>query len=121
VKVRCVKLLDSRGNVPDRSPWLTIGQVYHVLEVVQDAYGKWSLRANGDGSNGPALFRLEQFEIVSRRVASSWIVRWNERGGFSLTTESWSQPGYWERFYDGDVDARKVFHEEVEKIIQADP
>ncbi len=121
MKVRCKKLIDSRGNPQERSPWLTLGKVYHVLEVVQDIHGNWQLRAEGDGINGPALFRLEQFEIISAKVPDTWVVRWNDKGVFSLTSEAWSQLGFWERFYDRDPEARKVFEEEKTRILRADP
>jgi len=74
MKVKCIKLVDSRGNVQEKSPWLTLGKVYHVLEVVQDAHKRWLLRVVGDGDNGVGLFRLEQFEIVSAKISVAWVV-----------------------------------------------
>jgi hypothetical protein len=121
MKVRCIKLIDSRGNPQESSPRLTLGKVYHVLEVVQDTHSRWLLRVAGDGTNGVAVFQLEQFEIVSPKVPDAWIVVWDAKGGFALTTEAWSQSGYWERFYDRDPEARKVFEEEKTKIVGAEP
>jgi len=121
MKVRCTELIDSRGARHQRSGWLTLGKIYHVLEVVHDVHGKWLFRLVGDDVNGVALFRSVQFEIVSARVADVWIVKWNDSGGFKLTTQAWSQPGFWERFYDRDPEAEKIFEEDKTKIIQADP
>jgi hypothetical protein len=121
MKVRCIKLTDSMGNPRERSTRLSIGSVYHVLEVIQDTHHRWLLRLSGDGPNGVAIFGLDQFEIVSPRIPNIWIARWNSQGGFSLTTEAWSHPGYWERFYDRDPEARRVFEDEKTKLVQADP
>ena len=76
MKVRCVKLLDSRGNPQERSPWLTVGKIYHVLAVQQGTDGQWLLCLVGDGLNGVALFRLGQFEITSSKIPATWIVWW---------------------------------------------
>jgi len=61
MKVRCVKLLDALGRPQERSAWLTLGKVYHVLEIVQDMRKKWLLRVPGDGS-----LRLSRQRSLSR-------------------------------------------------------
>lgn len=121
MKARCIKLIDSKGNVQERSPWLTLGNVYQVLEVVQDAHNRWLLRVVGDGQNGVALFRLEQFEIVSAKMPDAWIPVWNAKGGFALTTEAWSQPGFWDTYYDKDPLALSKFEDARRRIVDADP
>jgi hypothetical protein len=121
MKVRCIKLIDSRGNTLEKSPWLTLGKVYDVLTLTFGTQQKWLLRLVGDGLNGVALFPLDQFEIVSQKIPAPWIVTWNSKEIFEMTTETWSQPGYWERYYDRDPEALKVFDEEKAKITQDDP
>jgi hypothetical protein len=121
MKVRCTKLTDSRDKPQDRSRWLTLGKLYNVLEVVLDGPNRWLLRLAGDGEDAVGLFQLDQFEIVSAKIPSTWIARWNDRGGFLLTTETWSQLGYWDRYYDRDPEARKAFEDERTRIVQEDP
>lgn len=121
MKARCIKLIDSRGNIQERSPWLTLGSVYHVLEVVQDTHNRWLLRIVGDGQNGVALFRLEQFEIVSGKLPDAWNAVWNAKGGFALTTEAWSQAGFWDAYYDKDPSALSKFEDGKRRIVDADP
>jgi hypothetical protein len=121
MKARCIKLTDSRGNPQEHSRWLTLGKVYNVLEVVLDSHNRWLVRLVGDGVDAVGIFQLDQFEIVSAKIPNVWIARWNDRGGFLLTTEAWSQPGYWERYYDRDLEARKVFEQERAKIVGAEP
>ena len=121
MKVRCIKLTDSMGNPRGQSSRVSIGSIYPVLEVIQDTHHRWLLRLPGDGPNGVAIFGRDQFETVSARIPNVWIAKWNTQGGFALTTEAWAQPGYWERYYDRDPEARKVFEEEKAKIVQCDP
>lgn len=121
MKARCIKLIDSRGNPQERSSWLTLGNVYHVLEVVQDTHKRWLLRVVADGVNGVALFQLEQFEIVSPKIPDVWIVVWNAKGGFALTTKAWSQAGFWEAYYDRDPSALGKFEDGKKQIVDADP
>ena len=118
MKVRCIKLIDARGNPQEWSSWLTLGKVYHVLAVVQDTRRKWLLRVISDGSNGVALFPLEQFEIVSAKIPDAWIVDWNSEGTLALTTEAWSKLGFWDNYYDREPSARSIFEEEKKKIIE---
>ena len=121
MKVRCVKLLDSRGNHSEQSPWLTLEKAYHVLAVELDTNGKWLLRLVGDGLNGVALFSLDQFEMTSSKIPPSWIIWWRKNGLFELAPEPWTRPGFWEDFYDGKPEARRIFEEERGKIIDAGP
>jgi hypothetical protein len=121
MKVRCTKLIDAFGNPQERSPWLTLGEVYDVLAVHYDIDRKWLFYIVGDGPNGLALFPLEQFEIVSAKLSSTWITSWKENGLFQLAPEPWTRPEFWEEYYNRKLDAVRVFEEEKRKIIDADP
>ena len=120
MKVRCIRLLDSSGKSQEKSAWLTIGKIYHVLELFQ-GQNTWLLRLIGDGSNGLAIFRLEQFEIVTSNIPPSWIITWDSDGSLHLRPERWDQPKFLERYYDKDPEAIRTFEEERRKIIDSDP
>lgn len=120
MKVRCTRLLDSTGKPQEKSAWLTIGAIYNVLELFQ-SQNTWLLRLVGDGPNGLAIFRLDQFEIVTQNIPNSWIVTWDKDGSLHLRPGRWSQPGFLERYYDKDPEAIRIFEEERRKIIEADP
>jgi hypothetical protein len=120
MKVRCTKLIDSGGTPQGTSTWLTLGKIYHVLSVVLDIHATWYLRLRGDVEHGVGLFPLTQFEIVSARIPRLWTITWNN-GVFELTTEQWARPNFWERFYEHDVDAVRIFDRESMKIIDDDP
>jgi hypothetical protein len=122
MKVRCIQLFDSAGKPRlQKDSWVTLGKTYHVLEIVQDQ-SRWLLRLIGDNElNGPAVFRLEQFEIVTPNIPSSWIVTRDKDDSIKLRPERWNQPGFWERYYDKDPEAIRIFEEERRKIIENDP
>src|SRR3954469_17358286 len=119
MKVRCTKLIDALGNPQLQSAWLTVGKVYHVLSVLSDAQGRWLLRLLADSQPGVGLFPLQQFEIVSSEIPRSWVVTWNKEGVFELTTTAWSEPGFWERYFDCDPNAQAVFEREMAAIVTA--
>ena len=119
MKVRCVRLVDIKGRVQETSPWLTLGKVYHVLEIILGAVQKCHLRLIADGRNRTALFPMDDFEIVSPIVPTSWIVTWN-KGALKFAPNAWTKAGFWERFYDGEPAEIQIFDEEVIKIIQSD-
>ena len=121
MKVRCTKLLDTRGNEQARSAWLTLGKTYYVLSVILDVHGRWLLRLMGDTAPGVGFFPLKQFELVSAKIPPSWTVCWNDVGVFELTPEAWRAPEFWERYFEHDPTAMHVFDEEMSKIVAADP
>lgn len=120
MKVRCTNLLDARSNPTSQSPWLTVGKVYHVLELVLDGHHRWLVRVITD-KESPALFQLQQFEVVSARLPPSWIVNWTAKGAFALTTAVWTKPSFWESYYERDAEVERVFDIEARHIIDADP
>jgi len=121
MKVRCTKLLDTLGNPQTTSAWLTVGKIYHVLSVLLDAQGRWLLRLVGDSQPGVGLFGLEQFDIVSSKIPERWVVTWNREGVFELTTAAWNEVGFWERYFDGDSNAKTVFEREMAAIVAVEP
>ncbi len=121
MKARCTKLIDTLGNPQTRSSWLTVGKIYHVLSVILDAQGRWTLRLLADSQPGVGLFPLEQFEIVSSKLSGRWIATWNNQGAFELTTEAWNEPGYWDRYFDSDSNAHATFDKEMAAIVASDP
>lgn len=66
-----------------------------------------------------ALFRWEEFEVVSSRVPPTWIIYSGPKSTVELLPEPWTRPRFWERYYDGDPDAVRIL-EETRKIVGAD-
>jgi len=67
---------------------------------------------------GPAVFSLQQFEIVDGSLPANWVMSISPKGGFTLGPEAWSKAGFWERFFDGDSDAGIAFESEMRKILK---
>ena len=102
------------------APWLMIGKIYTVLSVSFGTESAPTLRLIGDGQNGVALFRWEEFEVVSSIIPPTWIIYPGPKSTVELLPEPWTQPRFWERYYDGDPDAVRIFEEETRKIVGAD-
>ena len=121
MKVRCIRIFDAKGNPKERSPWLTIGKVYLVLSVIFDIKAAPRLRLVGDGGNGLALFRWDEFEIVSSAIPPTWIVFSGPGSLVELVPQPWTQPDFWERYYNQDPDAIMLFEQERKKILDTEP
>jgi hypothetical protein len=119
MKVRCVKLLDSRDQPVDHSPWANLGAVYNVLSIWVEP-GHTRYRILGEQSP-PGLFSPDMFEIVSSVIPNTWRIGSPKPGCLSLEPEPWMRPGFWEEFYDHDAQAAACFEEEKRKIIASDP
>jgi hypothetical protein len=69
----------------------------------------------------PALFNLQQFEIVSPELPRSWIVVSYSDGSYTLTPKAWAEKNFWEMYFNGEPEALRQFGEERRKIIEFDP
>lgn len=118
MKVKCVKLLNADGLEVATSAWLTLDKEYHVLEVISEKTRGISYRLLSDAS--PAIFLAQGFEIVSGKLPSLWQAE-IASGALYLTTPVWSKVGFWERYFDDDPEAVRLFEEDREKIIREDP
>lgn len=122
MKVTCIKLVNpNTGKVEKKNSWLTIGHTYHVLSVEKGVSDSIQYRLLGDTGHLPALHDAEQFEVISDKLPSNWVVGIQQRGSFELAPKKWMTLGYWERYFDGDVEAVKVFEEETKRILADDP
>jgi len=119
MKVRCIKLLDSKGQPVERSPWAKLGGVYHVLTIWIEPTQTW-LRLVGQEPT-PTLYQPEMFEVVSPVIPSAWVITSPKPGCLSFQPEAWSRPGFWEEFFDREPEAVACFEEYRKLIIASDP
>lgn len=121
MKVRCVKLLDRSGREQASSAWLTVGRVYVVLSLYLGSDGN-SVQIMGDQGPGPGVYRLDQFELVECSIPATWVAGKMPRGhGLSFEPAAWAQVGFWERYFDGDPEARAVFQQELAMLTMGEP
>jgi hypothetical protein len=112
MKVRYVEAQMEQAKDEDYSRWLTDGGTYVVLSVELEMHGSWMLRLMGDSANEVALFPLQSFEVVSDEIPRSWVVR-SESSFLYLGPTPWFEASFWERFYDRDPDALRIFDEQL--------
>ncbi len=103
----------------ERSSWVELGRVYHVLAFETELASSW-LRLVGEEPT-PALFQPEMFEVVSSVIPSAWVVTSPKPGCLSLEPEPWSRPGFWESFFDAEPEAVARFEEYRNAIVASDP
>jgi hypothetical protein len=122
MKVRCIRIIsDSTGERLESSTWLTVGKIYHVLEIFHNFEKRMELRVPSDDDMSPTLNQIDQFELVSGHLPSNWIAVVEPGRFFKLTPRSWSAPGFWEKCFDGDSDAEETFWAEQKRIVAEDP
>jgi hypothetical protein len=117
VKVRCVRLVNARGEPVRTSSWLTLGKEYLVLEVYVDEQQRSRFRVISDDAGTPILASSSEFEAVSDAIPKCWVATFGpDRLIFS--PPAFRAPGFWVRYFDGDGAARNEFNE-VAKLIEA--
>jgi hypothetical protein len=122
MKVRCIQLMNPVTRIrEDRSQWLSIGTLYHVLEIYLDSRGRLLLRLVGDDGLTPALHSTENFELVSPIIPANWALYFDSKGVFQIAPEAWIRPGFWEDYFDGKDEALEIFALEKAKSIACDP
>jgi hypothetical protein len=122
MKVRFIRLLNGMGQEIASSPWARIGDDYDALSLVieQGENGRIFVRILGRGEPGPTLHFLNEFEIVDSSIPSNWGVFPTPRGnGLFIGPAAWAEPGYWEKFFDGDPDAVRAFEERSSETLHS--
>lgn len=114
MRVKCTKLLDKDGNPLNSDGWLTVGREYMVLCMYIDASRGVLFRLVGDDKFTPAMFSGDLFEITEQTVPRNWIVKKQACGDFSLGPQAWSEPGFWERYFDREAAAVAAFDEQCD-------
>ncbi len=114
MKVRCVRLVNVRGEPVRISSWLTIGKEYLVLEVYAEEQRGSLFRVISDEGT-PILASSSQFEAASDAIPKCWIATLGpDRLVFSPS--AFRAPGFWERYFDRDGAARDEFNKVVKLI-----
>ncbi|QPB85433.1 hypothetical protein CWC22_020655 [Pseudoalteromonas rubra] len=118
MKVRCIKLLDeSTGDPLETSSWLSLESVYHVLSVNMEDGAAVKFQLMSDNGT-PAFHNANQFEIVSDIIPARWVINFVAGSHVELSPKLWSEPGFWESYFDGEPEAISLFDTEKEIIFQ---
>jgi len=118
MKVICEKIIDpDSGETKQNDSWLTVGKTYHVLSVFMNEGGNTEYRIIADDGTTPAIFNANQFKVASPDLPKSWIANCEPGSYFELAPAAWTEPGFWENYFDGEMEAVSCFDLEVKKIV----
>lgn len=98
-----VQLREDVGERENLRGWLKHGQSYVVLAVECQVHPMVCYRIEGGDSRTPALFEVDLFEIVDPSISPSWVATHSLGGALKLQPVDWGCPGFWERFFDGEL------------------
>ncbi len=103
----------SRENI---GGWLNQDTEYVVLEV-GTMVNKTYYRIQSEDNQTPALFEASLFRIVDPHLPASWIAMMNNDVFIiKLIPIAWAEEGFWERYFDGNCDALKIYADVVQQI-----
>ncbi|MGJ9422940.1 hypothetical protein [Aeromicrobium sp. CF3.5] len=113
MKVLCIRVpAPIDGMQLDSSPWITLHREYVVASVGAQAPGRVQLQlVNDTGSLG--WFDANCFLTVDSAIPENWSARVVEGGALELAPQAWLASGFWEKYYDGDPDARESVDQEL--------
>lgn len=112
MRALCVKLISpvSGMEVLDH-PGVNLDEQYDILSILLEPGRGAKFRVlTADGT--PALFDAAMFVATAAAIPRNWVMSVREGGVVSFGPESWLQPGFWERYFDGDPDAVAAFDTE---------
>ncbi|MCD0445944.1 hypothetical protein LO763_20240 [Glycomyces sp. A-F 0318] len=95
-------------------------QEYHVLELTiscESTYLRLLVGPNSMGESYSALYPSWGFVTTSDSISLNWRIKINDESLILIGPESWMADGFWERYYDGEPKARKIFEIELNKIL----
>lgn len=106
MRVVCVRIVNPvTGEAETVSSWLQQDREYDVLEIYAYPGGRVELRLASDDAGTPVLFDSAMFMTIDGSLPSNWEGRIGEGGILRLAPREWLEPGFWERYFDGDPDA----------------
>ena len=118
MRVKCSEIINEHTKqIQASSHWLTLGKEYLVLSM-EICDNEISYLLIDDSNNGvPGLHYASQFEVMSNKIPTNWKINPGTLNIFTLGPQAWEEDEFWERCYDGDLDAIKVFKREATIIM----
>lgn len=88
---------------------LTIGRVYAVIGIEANEY-----RLLNDVSQ-PYLYPPHLFEMIDDTIPLDWEIEWGEEGEQYAYPPELNRIGFFEDYFDGEVEAIVTFHRYLQK------
>lgn len=117
MKVQCKQL--NPTDQKSYSNWITEGKVYYVLSIFYDERRIFLYRIIGNDGKTPALYESHLFSPVSSKIPKNWMIDLNE-DIFQLAPKAWITPRFWEKYFDGDKEAKNIFDKEIREILNCE-
>ncbi len=92
---------------------LTPGNQYEVIGIE----GTWLRIINDRGE--PILYPPEAFDVTETRAPEDWIWDWYSADEYYANPAVFNARGFYERYFDGNQDAKDVFLNYVRQLKQS--
>lgn len=99
------------------SPWVSLDREYAVLSMAATPAGQVQLQIITDDRQSLGWFDSQMFVTTDGAIPGNWTVKVSESGTLEITPAAWHVDGFWEAYYDGDSDARRVYAEELKRVV----
>lgn len=114
--IRCDFITNpASGDVQSESPWAKVGSDYLVVGIVAGAGAPSHLRIVDD-SGEPSLWPMAMFTVIDGQLPPEWEAH-GRAGALVIEPREFLSDDYWERYWDGGKEERRLFHEFVESAI----
>ncbi|WP_051376853.1 hypothetical protein [Burkholderia sp. WSM2232] len=97
-------------------PSFTLGDTYLVLGVRFQPEGRPTMiTVQRDSDRTPVLVELHCFDVVDPAIPGGWCFSDFGCGSYRVEPKEFGGK-FWDRFHDGDPEAKKTFERAVEKL-----
>ena len=100
-----------------KSNWVTIGKDYVVIEILVTPQKIVLFRYLSDDDDYPTLAESILFDSICTKMPSNWEVRLDETGGIHIAPRAWLRSGFWEDYFNGEIEAIKQYEKELAGIL----
>ena len=116
MKVLCTSIISPVSGEPlESSTWVHIGGEYLVLGIEAVVRERIRLQIVTDEGT-PSWWDSRMFATTDPRIPPDWEAAVNEKGHVTLCPTRWAAPGFWERYFDQEPEAKVEYAEELSKI-----
>ena len=113
--VRCTSAVRPDGESQSDN-WFSVGNDYTVIGLFAEGGKGITFRIVSDDHGTPILVAAEMFEVVQGLLPHNWVASGGANGRLVLQPAAWSEPGFWEGYFDGRLEAEAIFDRELAVI-----
>ena len=121
MKVEFHRSAGPEGQILHGAQDLVVGQEYLVLELViskKNMLLRLLIGPDSFGESHSALYPSWAFATTSEIMPKNWRIRIDTESLMLVGPEAWMTDGFWERYYDGESEARRIFEVELKIVLE---